>query len=454
MTWVAAAVLLAGGMTMAASAEPLKGIEIYPGNPYYWQYEGRPVLLLGGSVEDNLFQIPDLEEHLDALAAAGGNYVRCTMSSRDEGNVWPFKKVGELYDLDQWNGDYWLRFATFLEETRRRDVIVQVEVWATFDFYRGNWGRNPFNPKNNSNYSAEESGLPTEVNSHPVQTGNPFFWSVPAENNQPVVLEYQRRFVDELLAYSLQYDHVLYCMDNETSVTAEWGAYWANYIREAAQKAGKTVHATEMWDPWDLDHRMHRATIEHPETYSFVDISQNNHQKGQAHYDNAQKVRRRIADAPRPLNSVKIYGADGARFGGTRDSVERFWRNIFGGFASARFHRPPSGIGLSERARRMIRSARDVTDAFDIFRCEPRPDLLGDRQENEAYCLAEPGRQYAVYFPDGGEVSLDLGDAEGQLEMRWYEIEAGLWEEPEPVQGGGKLELACPGPGQWAAVVR
>ncbi|MCK4284465.1 MAG: hypothetical protein KAX44_09130, partial [Candidatus Brocadiae bacterium] len=61
---------------------------------------------------------------------------------------------------------------------------------------------------------------------------------------------------------------------------------------------------------------------------------------------------------------------------------------------------------------------------------------------------------YAVYFPDGGEVSLDLGDAEGQLEMRWYGIEAGRWEEPEPVQGGGVLELACPGPGQWAAVLR
>ncbi len=40
-------------------------IQPYPQNPFYWQYKGKPVLLLGGSVEDNLFQIPDLEAHLD-----------------------------------------------------------------------------------------------------------------------------------------------------------------------------------------------------------------------------------------------------------------------------------------------------------------------------------------------------------------------------------------------------
>lgn len=67
-------------------------IAVFEGNPWYWQYKGEPVMLLGGSVEDNLFQIPDLEKHLDLLASVGGNYVRNTMSSRDPGNVWPFAR--------------------------------------------------------------------------------------------------------------------------------------------------------------------------------------------------------------------------------------------------------------------------------------------------------------------------------------------------------------------------
>ena len=57
-------------------------IQPYAPNPFYWQYKGAPVLLLGGSVEDNLFQIADIEPHLDLLQSVGGNYVRCTMSSR------------------------------------------------------------------------------------------------------------------------------------------------------------------------------------------------------------------------------------------------------------------------------------------------------------------------------------------------------------------------------------
>ncbi len=432
---------------------PSKEIAVCAANPRYWQYGGEPVLLLGGSVEDNLFQVPDLAEHLDTLSAAGGNYVRCTMSSRDEGDVWPFARAGDLYDLDRWDEEYWRRFATFLEETAKRDVIVQVEVWATFDYYRDNWARNPFNPACNVNYSARESGLPEVVESHPIKTANDFFRSVPEALDLGIVASFQRHFVNRMLHYTLQFGHLLYCMDNETSVGPEWGAYWSRHIREAAEQAGRFVHVTEMWDPWDLDPPMHRATWEHPETYTFVDVSQNNHESGQVHYDNAQKMRARVADPVRPMNSVKIYGADGGRFGTTRDGVERFWRNIFGGLASARFHRPDSGIGLSDLAQRMIRAAREVTGAFDIFRCQPRPGLLADREENEAYCMAEMGWQCAVYFPEGGSVALDLAGAEGKLSLRWYDIDGAEWSGPESVVGGGVISLVCPADGQWAAVI-
>jgi len=448
---------MAAAWPAAQAAEPAGAgdrIQPWPENPYYWQFKGEPVLLLGGSVEDNLFQIPNLTEHLDTLKASGGNYVRCTMSCRDEGNVWPFARSGKTYDLDKWNGEFWRRFERFLAETGKRDIIVQIEVWATFDYYRDIWERNPFNPKNNSTYTAAESGLPTTVNSHPVRTENDFFRSDPGAKHLKTVLRHQERFVEKLLSYSLKHDHVLYCMDNETSVTPTWGAHWATFIRKKAKAAGKQVEITEMWDKWDLAHPQHNATFDHPETYSFVDISQNNHNKGQTHYDNMQKQRRRIAGKVRPMNNVKIYGADGGRFGEARDGIERLWRNVFGGCASARFHRPASGIGLSKRAQRMIKSAREVTDAINVFACQPHADLLCDRDDNEAYCLAEPGKQYAVYFPRGGLVTLNLKRAAGSLSLRWHDIDAGTWGKAENVKGGGTIELKTPGDGQWAAVIR
>ncbi|MBV6654964.1 MAG: hypothetical protein KI786_14465, partial [Mameliella sp.] len=104
-------------------------IDIYPDNPWYWSYKGNPVMLIGGSNEDNLFQSPDYLEQLDLLQSLGGNYVRCTMSSRDEGNVWPLAKGDDgLYNLREFNEVYWDRFAAFLSAAAQRDIIVQVEV--------------------------------------------------------------------------------------------------------------------------------------------------------------------------------------------------------------------------------------------------------------------------------------------------------------------------------------
>ena len=106
-------------------------IQIYKDNPRYWQYKGKPILLIGGSVEDNLFQIPNLKEHLELLKSVGGNYVRSTMSWVDEGDVPPHKMVGDKYDLNQWNDEFWTRFRNFIKWTHEMDIIVQIEVWAT-----------------------------------------------------------------------------------------------------------------------------------------------------------------------------------------------------------------------------------------------------------------------------------------------------------------------------------
>ncbi len=436
------------GMQMSNSDR----IQIYKDNPRYWKYKGKPALLLGGSVEDNLFQIPNIKEHLDLLQSVGGNYVRCTMSCRDEGDVWPFKKVGDLYDLEQWSDEFWRRFSVFLELTAERDVIVQIEVWATFDYYRDYWAVNPFNPKNNSNYSTDETGLPEVVDTHPIGIGNNFFWSVPKENNQQTVLKYQRKFVDKMLSYSLKHGNVLYCMDNETSVTPAWGEYWATYIKKKAEEAGTAAETTEMWDKWDVFHAQHKATLDHPEIYSFCDISQNNHQKRQTHWDNAQQFRT-VLSPIRPINNIKIYGSDQGRFGNTRDGLERFWRNIFGGLASSRFHRPASGQGLNENAQAHIKSMRMITDSIDIFTCEPHNDLLSNRKENEAYATANPGKEYAIYFPDGGSVDLDLSHASGELKAKWLDIASSQWAKEETLKGGGTVTLSPPKAGHWAALI-
>jgi hypothetical protein len=63
-------------------------------NRSYWQYKGKPILLLGGNKVVNPFQMEQQEmmSYLDELQSAGGNYFRNVMSDRESGNVKAFKK--------------------------------------------------------------------------------------------------------------------------------------------------------------------------------------------------------------------------------------------------------------------------------------------------------------------------------------------------------------------------
>lgn len=444
-----------GSLSKAASL-PADRIRPSAENPRYWSYNGRTVLLIGGSIEDNLFQIEELEHHLDVLVAAGGNYIRNTMSSRDPGNVWPFdRRADGLYDLDRLSDDYFGRFERLLELALERDIIVQIELWDRFDFVREPWLENPYRPANNATYSPAQSGLENEYPRHPNENENPFFRTVPANENNVLVLGYQQAQVDRMLDISLRFPNVLYTMDNETNGTPEWGAYWADYILRRAADEGVEVYTTEMWDNWDIRADQHKHTLDHPHRYGFADISQNNHNSGDVHWERLQWARDYVSTYLRPLNNVKIYGADSGRFGSSRDGIERFWRNVVGGAASARFHRPESGIGLSGAAQTSIRSARLFAERFDLFRAVPDADgsLLSDREGNEAFLSRIPGEAYAVYFPNAGSVSLDLGDATGTFAVHWLDVPWSQWRRGPNVEGGRRVALRTPDAGHWVVVL-
>ncbi len=444
------------------SLNSAQGIRPYEKNPFYWEFRGNPCLLVGGSVDDDLFQVSWFEPHLDTLAACGGNYIRNTMSP-SANQRWPFGKKGDKYDMTTLNPEYWYDVNRLLKAASERDIVVQIEVWATFSYYRDTWtNHNPFNPDHNVNYTVEESGLPVVNTNHPTRADNPFFQTVPEHKNNTVVLAYQQKFVDKLLSITMKYDNVLFSMDNETSVDARWGAYWAGYIKEAYEDAGNTAYVTEMWDPWDLTHEWHLNTIDHPETYNFVEVSQNTWQEGQRQRDRMRYVRDRLIEKQmvRPINNVKIYSMRaGNRYLTPRLAVDRMFVHFWGGVAAARFHRPTSpghGIGLDGNAQRAIRGIREVFGKFDIFTSEPDDRLLKDRAENEAYCLAREGKQWAVYFPASGAVILNASGSpeEATFRVQWYDLDYLAWRPAYELKASDNyVPLGCPEQGRWVAIV-
>lgn len=431
---------------------PTSGIEPWSENPWYWSYHGQPVLLMGGSDDDNLFQWPAgrLTEQLDRIVAAGGNVVRNTMSDRKDGGweVHAFARQADgKYDLTTWNPEYWERLDFFLSETASRNVFVQLELWDRFDYTDNRtsdpqrWERHPYNPVNNVNYTAQETGLERRYPQHPGTNAQPFFYSTPDQRNIKPLLAIQQAYVDKVLDHTLKYDHVMYCIDNETSGDPGWAAYWSQWIQDRAHQMGRKVPITEMWDDWDLRSGQHRHTFDHPQRYAYVDVSQNNHNHGQKHWDNFQFVRNHLNPQPRPINTTKIYGADGNKFGHSdQDAIERFWRHLIGGAASVRFHRPDSGLGINDKAIACLRAARRVTAVVPFWNLTPANHQLADRTDNECYAACTSDQTTIIlYFPVGQDRSVtwktEKEPADCKWQVLWIDVDRGVAATQKTVTG-------------------
>ena len=433
-------------------AQSQSAIKPWSKNSSYWQFKGKPVLLLGASNEDNLFQCDDMEAQLDRLAAVGGNYIRNVMSDRDEGNLRAFAKTANgQYDLNNWNDTYWEKFQQMLELTNERNIIVQIEIWDRFDHsgeYKSEksgksirpWQNDPFNPKNNINYNYEESKFKASYSQHPGTNQQPFFFTIPALNNNPTVLSYQKAFVKKLLSISLIYPNVLYCIDNETSGSEEWGAYWAQFIRKNSD--GKKLYITEMWDNWNVTSPTHKRTIDHPEVYDFIDLSQNSHNKGHKNWTIGSSIFSYIQKKARPVNSTKVYGNDNGKWYSTEHAVQTVCRNIMQGFASSRFHRPKGGIGISKISLNCIKTIREVEKHVNLLELDNPRDLT-DENGNEAYLRSWKGKKHLVYLPQGGQVKLDLTHKKKhrRYSLKWISTDDALWSSEIIIQGGEMVIL-------------
>jgi hypothetical protein len=99
-----------------------------------------------------------------------------------------------------------------------------------------------------------------------------------------------------------------------------------------------------------------------------------------------------------------------------------------------------------DSARVAMGQVRSFAGTIDLAQMIPAPERVGT-----GYLLASPGREYLAY-QDGslGEFSIDLKDAAGTFEVRWYDTTHGRFIPGKPVTGGGRRVLTTPFPGPAA----
>ena len=432
----------------------------YSKNKRYWEYKGKPVLLLGGSKNDDLFLDEGLEDHLDDMVSVGANYIRNVMTGAAK-NAYPFLRLEDgLYDLNEWNPEYWDRFEQLIKLCDERDIIVQIEIWDRFDYSAEAWLESPWHPKNNINYTLSETGLNNEYSEYPWRDKQPFFHTIsglPLYNKKlDIIKKYQELYVYKLLSHSLKYGNVLYVIDNETTTPLIWGSYWINLIRERAK--GVPVYVTEMLDSFVKPEKCEpcKKIVSTPEEFKFIDISQVNRNFDQKHWDRLRWIVNLCEKyTPRPLNNTKIYGGLGKSWGsGTNaDGIERFCRDIMGGCASVRHHRPDHGNGLNEKSKASIKAIRKIETIVQFWDMSPKMELLGSRDEDEAYLTAKVGETYVIYFTEGGDVTLDLSSCNADFKISWIDVSTGEWGDKTDIQGGTVVSITAPGDQGWFAVI-
>lgn len=92
-----------------------------------------------------------------------------------------------------------------------------------------------------------------------------------------------------------------------------------------------------------------------------------------------------------------------------------------------------------EEARRATGHTRRIAERMKLAAMKPAIELASTR-----YCLADPGREYLVYLPDGGEVTVDLSAATGELAAEWFDPRNDKVRLAAAVVGGGKRQLNPP----------
>jgi len=89
-----------------------------------------------------------------------------------------------------------------------------------------------------------------------------------------------------------------------------------------------------------------------------------------------------------------------------------------------------------------------------LWTVAPANDRLADREEDEAYLVADGEGGYAVFFTDGGSTRLLDPSFRGRFELRWIDVAKGEWSDAMMIEGNRDWLLQAPRGGAWLAVIQ
>lgn len=437
------------GWTRPGSAAAVMNgpLRVHPTNPrYFTDNSGRAILLTGSHTWNNLVDMGptdpparfDYATHLKWLSGYPHNFFRLwtwELVSWDTGanresqaqvhyaapHPWPRTGAEQAldgkprFDLDQFNPAYFKRLRDRVKAAQDQGIYAAVmlfEGWG-IQFIKDGWTKHPFHPRNNVNGingDRNEDGLGVEIH----------------ELLDPKITALQEAYVRKVVDTVNEFDNVLYEISNENHPPSTPWQYHIIRVVKAYEQTQPKQHPVGM--TFQYKGGSNQALFDSPADW----IS-----------PNAEGGYR---DNPPAADGKKVVITDTDHLWGIGGNAAWVWKSFFRGLNPI-FMDCYDGMVLNknfdlkwaEPVRQCMGYALKWSRQVDLAALTPRADLASSK-----YCLANPGRTYLVYLPEGKDVTVDLGATGTAYAVEWFNPATGKTQEAKSVHSGGRVHLASP----------
>lgn len=440
------------GLIWSCQPRQMKPIALHPANNHYFEYDGKPELLITsaehyGAVINLDF---DYVTYLETLAGDGLNLTRVFTGAYVEpsdafniakntlapatgkficpwarSNTPGYANGGNKFDLDKWNESYFARLHDFMKEAEQRDIIVELTLFCPF-YEDTQWQLSPMNTINNVN----GTGLKDRTHVYTLDRSGE-------------LLAVQENLVRKIVQELKDYPNLVYEICNEPyfgGVTLEWQHHIASLIHEE-EKEFEYQHLISQ----NIANGSQKITDPHPQVSVF-----------NFHYASPP------AAVALNYSLGQVIGDNETGFNGSADSTYRKegWAFIFAGGAlynnldysftaeheEGTFQYPTTQPGGGSTAlRKQLSHLKNFIRKMRFLEMKPDSTIVSDAHKfRAAEALAEPGKQYGIYIFGKGPMELTLSIPEGEYSVEFLDPLTGRSQDGLQITSHGSVNLTTP----------
>ena len=419
---------------------------------YFTDNRNRIVYLTGSHTWENLQDILlpgdkpfGFEEYLDMMKKNGHNFMRLWMFEQPRMASWtpdtisisplPFARPGPglandgkpKFDLTKYNPDYFNRLRKRVIDARKNNIYVSIMLFQGWCLDITGFGTGnpfpflPYHPANNINgISVPETKK--DYDDTP---------SLHSMKVSPEILKVQEAYVKKVIETVNDLDNVLYEIINEGGGTS-WQYHMIRFIKNTessmpkqhpvgmTHRADKAQRNQDLFDspadwispnpepyPWKLGDSVITSSFKTDPPQADgkkVVLTDTDHLWG--HGGNYKWVWKSFL---RGLNPIFMDPWDPLA-GKEDESKTTGWIYDEGGITKDDRNYPEYSL-----IRQNMGYTRLFAERIDLRNMIPHAELSSTQ-----YCLANPGNEYLIYFPESGVARIDLRNVMGEYSVEWY----------------------------------